>query len=189
MTLELSLALGYRQAGGNHRRDSGEVMKIVIKQSETADSRTCDFSKVTERQLYDSSVQHIGDVKQAMNLFADMAVQAGERHDWTKIDQNWFPLFYQQFTSDSFMNDEGIIEGTWYYNHVHKERHHLDTHVPDNINLIDVLERISDCVMAGMGRSGRVDWEYGGTPLINAEVLLKAAQNTFNLLADAVVVD
>ena len=36
---------------------------INIHKSKTADTRSCDYLKVTKEQLHDSSVQHIGDVK------------------------------------------------------------------------------------------------------------------------------
>jgi len=55
--------------------------------------------------------------------------------------------------------------------------------VPADVNLLDVLEHITDCVMAGMARSGSV------TPLcLPDEVLQKAFANTVELLKSRVVV-
>lgn len=49
--------------------------------------------------------------------------------------------------------------------------------MPEDVNLIDVLEMIVDCVMAGMARTGNV------YPLdIKNEVLRKAFDNTVELL-------
>ena len=42
---------------------------ITIQPSKTADTRTCDVTKVTRKQLLDSSVQHIGDVGKALAFF------------------------------------------------------------------------------------------------------------------------
>lgn len=42
---------------------------IKIQQSKTADTRSCDFSQVTKDQLIESSIQHIGDIKQGMEFF------------------------------------------------------------------------------------------------------------------------
>jgi len=41
---------------------------IVIRKSETADTRTCDFANVTKETLLKSSVQHIGDVPAKLEL-------------------------------------------------------------------------------------------------------------------------
>ena len=40
--------------------------KIIINKSETTDTRTCDYSKVSKKQLLKSSEQHINDVRIAM---------------------------------------------------------------------------------------------------------------------------
>jgi adenosylmethionine-8-amino-7-oxononanoate aminotransferase len=49
--------------------------------------------------------------------------------------------------------------------------------VREDVNLIDVLDFIADCVMAGMGRTGSV------YPLnLSPELLEKAFQNTVALL-------
>ena len=51
------------------------------------------------------------------------------------------------------------------------------------VNLLDVIEYISDCVMAGMARSGSV---YG--PEMPPELLERAFKNTVELLKAEVVV-
>jgi 4-aminobutyrate aminotransferase-like enzyme len=56
--------------------------------------------------------------------------------------------------------------------------------VRDDVNLIDVLDMIVDCVMAGMGRTGSV------YPLeISQDVLKKAFDNTVTLLKNNVTVE
>jgi len=54
--------------------------------------------------------------------------------------------------------------------------------VPEDVNLLDVLEYISDCVMAGMARSGSV---YDLT--MPPELLERAFKNTVELLKKEVV--
>jgi len=150
---------------------------IKIKQSKTADSRTCDFSKIEEETLLASSKQHIMDVGKGMTFFIDMMEDAVNKHDHDKfsnIDQ-----FYSDFVG-------GWKETTWFDNHVKVNRHHLliPEGVPKDVNLIDVLEMIVDCVMAGMGRSGKVyDLD------IDQDVLMKAFHNTVKLLKSEVVVE
>jgi hypothetical protein len=55
--------------------------------------------------------------------------------------------------------------------------------VPEDVNLVDVLDLITDCVMAGIARSGSV---YQIT--IPPEVLQRAFDNTVDLLKSQVVV-
>ena len=55
---------------------------------------------------------------------------------------------------------------------------------PDDVNLIDVLEMIADCVCAGMARSGEIrDLE------INPDILNRAVHNTAKLIKDMIVVE
>jgi hypothetical protein len=56
--------------------------------------------------------------------------------------------------------------------------------VPKDVNLIDVLELIADCVMAGMARSGSV-YPFN----VDTEVLKRAFDNTAELLKSQVVVE
>jgi hypothetical protein len=143
---------------------------IKIKKSSTADTRTCDWSKVTKDELLEASANHINDVRRAIwFLAAEMAKQCVD-HDFTKIEE------IEQFHSDF---STGFKTTTWWDNHRKQERHHLshDDGVRDDVNLIDVLEYIADCVMAGKARSGTVN------PLvIKTEVLVKAFDNTWKML-------
>ena len=75
------------------------------------------------------------------------------------------------------MNDE------WYQLHIRAERHHLLSHCQDDVNLIDVLEMISDCVCAGMARSGEIrDLE------IDSDILNRAVKNTAELIESMIEV-
>jgi len=150
---------------------------IKIKKSKTADSRTCDFSNVTKETLLASSKQHIMDVGKGMSFFIDMMEDAVNKHDhdkFTGIDQ-----FHSDFVG-------GWKDTSWFDNHLKVNRHHLLTPegVPKDVNLIDVIEMVVDCVMAGMGRSGSVyDLD------IKKEVLMKAFENTVKILKKEVVVE
>ena len=150
---------------------------ITIQKSKTADTRTCDVSKVSKEQLFDSSVQHINEVKKAMVFLKNMLDEAAEKHDHDKltaIDQ-----FHEDFKTE-------FNQTIWWDNHRKVNRHHLlqDDGVPTDVNLVDVMEMVVDCVMAGMGRSGEV------YPLdIKPNVLMKAFENTVELLKKHVVVE
>lgn len=143
---------------------------IKIRPSPTADTRTCDFTKVTKETLLTSSKQHIHDIREGLAFFSDRLMRAGMRHDHDKI-----------LDIDGFHRDflTGFKEHTWWDNHRKVNRHHLTEAdgVPDEVNLIDVLDFIVDCVMAGKARSGKV------RPLtIDPAVLQRAFENTAALL-------
>lgn len=150
---------------------------ITIQKSKTADTRTCDVSKVSKEQLFDSSAQHINDVKKAMGFLKDMLDIAAEKHDHDKLTD--IDQFHEDFKTE-------FNQTIWWDNHRKVNRHHLlqDDGVPVDVNLVDVMEMVVDCVMAGMGRSGEV------YPLdIKPEVLKKAFENTVELLKKQVVVE
>lgn len=151
---------------------------IEIKPSKTADTRTCDKSTVTKRQLLDSSVQHIGDVGKGIAFFAGKLAEAASVHDYDKLSEiDWF---HADFTTDI------LKPGGWLENHYKIHRHHLDKPlgVPGDVNLIDVLEHIADCVMAGMGRAGDV-WPIN----LSNELLQAAVVNTVVMLKSQVHVE
>ena len=151
-------------------------MKITIHPSETADTRSCDFSKVSKETLLASSRQHIGDVQAAMGFFGIALCEQAEWHDVDKLSN--IDGFHRDFLT-------GFNETTWWDEHRKINRHHLleADGIPKDVNLIDVLEMIADCVMVGMARTGKV------YPLnISPEVLMKAFENTVEMLKSQVVV-
>jgi protein tyrosine phosphatase len=150
---------------------------IHIQKSKTADTRSCDFSNVTKKQLLESSHQHIDDVSKGFAYIKGLIDGAANRHDYDKITKiDWF--------HDDFIT--GFKQTGWWDRHRKIARHHLlqEDGVPENVNLVDVLDMIVDCVMAGMGRTGTV------YPLeIKPEVLMTAFQNTVELLKSQIIVD
>lgn len=149
---------------------------IKIKRSPTADS-TCDYSKVSKETLWRSSIRHIQDVEAGLKFIRVMLIDAGIRHDKDKLSA--LDQFHADFVT-------GFEQHTWWDNHRKITRHHLQEPdgVPADVNLIDVLEMIVDCVMAGMARSGSV-YEVK----IDPDVLMAAFRNTVELLKANVKVD
>jgi len=149
---------------------------IQIKKSATADTRTCDFANTTKETLAESSRQHIGDVVKALAFFSGQLMERAGGHDYDKLlALDWF---HEDFIT-------GFKQTGWWDNHRKIHRHHLNAEdgIPADVNLIDVLEYISDCCMAGMGRSGSV-YELKMPP----ELLQKAFTNTVELLKSQVEV-
>lgn len=129
------------------------IYPIAIYPSKTADTRSAD-KIVTKKELFDSSMQHIEDVKKVMQLFESALSIQGKYHDWTKLQ--YIGLFHYDFVKAQ-KEKVDFTKLQWYKLHVTKERHHLFEHVPEDVNLFDILERIADITTAGIGRSGWFD--------------------------------
>lgn len=143
---------------------------IEIHPSPTADTRTCDYANVTKETLLASSRQHIYDVRRALQFFVTKLGIASMNHDTDKITD--IDGFHADFVT-------GFVQTGWWTRHRQLNRHHLlqEDGVPADVNLIDVLDLVADCVMAGMARSGSVNQ----LPL-SPEVLQRAFENTVELL-------
>jgi len=150
---------------------------ITIKKSPTADSRTA-VGNPTKEELLQSSEQHIRDVIQAMDLMAGWLKSAGYVHDHTKISgiDDFYDSYSRKLTGDEFKAEK------WYQSHL-EERHHLNDRCPDDVTLIDVMERVADITTAGMARSGEI---YDDN--LDPEILVKAYKNTIKLLQSKIIV-
>jgi hypothetical protein len=150
---------------------------IQITKSPTADTRTCDFANTAKSTLLASSAQHIADVGAALAFFGQLITRQAVAHDTDKLTD--IDGFHADFLT-------GFKETGWWDRHRRLNRHHLmqEDGIPADVNLIDVLDFIADCVMAGMARSGSV-YALNLPP----ELLERAFQNTVELLKAEVVVD
>jgi hypothetical protein len=151
-------------------------MTIAIQKSETADTRTCDFANVSKETLLASSKQHIGDVCKGIAFFQGLLTKAAQDHDTDKLTD--IDGFHADFMA-------GFKQTGWWDRHRKLNRHHLlhADGIPEDVNLVDVLDFIVDCVMAGMARSGNV-YDLKLPP----ELLERAFQNSVELLKQNVVV-
>lgn len=152
---------------------------IHIKKSPSADSRTA-TGYVSQAELLRSSKMHIEDVRKGLQFFADKLVEIGKSHDWTKI--YYIMEFHNDFSKK--LKGDAFKKAHWFHDLHLQERHHLTDRVPDDVNLLDVLERISDICMAGMARSGEIYDDY-----LDPAILTKAYKNTIELLKSQIVVD
>lgn len=144
-------------------------MGIVIRKNPNGDTRTAP-KDVTFEQFQEANDMHIRDVRLVLEELGEEIKSIGEMHDCTKKTQE--RMFYRDFLST--MNEgTNFVEGEWYNLHVNAERHHLFSKCPSDVDLLDVLEMIADCVCAGMARSGEIrDLE------IDSNILEKAVKNT-----------
>lgn len=154
--------------------------KIVVEPCPTADSRSAGREPVSKDALLAASQMHISDVERGMDFFAKKLKSAGKKHDWTKI--TFLDAFHRQFADAQRTGVWSV--GGWYDTiHLKRERHHLERVAPDNVNLVDVLEHIVDCVMAGMARNGKYKPD-----MLSGQVLERAYINTQRMLEKAVAV-
>lgn len=154
---------------------------IRIKKSNNADTRTANH-KVSKDELLIQSRIHINDVVRVMGWMVKELINQSYEHDWTKI--TYIDEFYHDFkqSQDGFQGD--FKQQHWFKNLHLLERHHLNDRCPDSVNLFDVLERIANCVTAGMARSGSVYEED-----VSPDMLIKAYKNTMKLLIDEITVE
>lgn len=152
--------------------------RIKIKRSTLGDTRTA--TRVPAfYEMVDSNRSHVEDVSEMMDRIAEMMRQTGLNHDRTKRNDPEKSLFYRELCATIEGKIDSFIDGEWYPMHCKTERHHLNEYCPDDVNLIDVLEMVCDCVCAGLERSGSV------RPVkIDADILKRAVDNTVNMLVE-----
>lgn len=147
---------------------------IEIKETKHCDSRALNpGEKLTEEAVKHDTELHIEAVEKCGDFICEKIKSQFSEHDHTKLGE-YLPAFTEALSS-GFKGKE-FKEQDWWEIHL-KERHHLNDKVPDDVNLIDVLEMICDCCVAGMARTGEV---YGLK--ISNEVLKKAFDNTSKML-------
>ena len=112
-----------------------------------------------------------------------MLLDAAAVHDRDKITDEGLAGFHADFIT-------GFKTTAWWDNHRNISRHHLNMPdgVPVDVDLVDVIEHIVDCVMAGAARSDK------GTAgiyeiKIAPDVLTRAVANTVDKLKVMVTVE
>lgn len=101
-----------------------------------------------------------------------MLKKARNNHDIDKFHD--FPEMYKTINANQLE--------TWFKGHIKVSRHHLQA-LPDDVNLIDILEMISDVVTANMSKLSK-----GVSITVDPATLEKAVTNTVKLLMGEIVV-
>ena len=154
---------------------------IKIQETKHCDTRALkDGEKLTEEAVKHDTELHIEAVEKCGDFFCDKIKEQFKKHDHTKLGE-YLPAFTEALSS-GFKGKE-FKEQDWWEIHL-TERHHLNDKVPEDVNLVDVLEMICDCVSAGMARTGEV---YDIT--LSEKTLKKAFENTVTLLKKNVEVE
>ena len=147
---------------------------ILVKKTLKCDIRTLpEGTVITEDDAKDDTLLHIQAVQNCGDFLCDLLKKQFKNHDHTKLEGKHL----KEFTDGLNKGFDSPEFDEWYDMHVKSERHHLLNRVPDDVNLIDVLEMLCDSCSAGMARTGKVfDVE------VPEDILTKAVKNTVDLL-------
>ena len=156
-------------------------MIVEIDKSPNADSRTADKGKVSFEDFSKATDMHREDVKNVIYELARRLREIGDKHDWTKKEQE--DEYYDSYVT-SKKNGTDFHNSDWYKNHVKEERHHIKYHVAPDINLLDILEVICDHCCDELVEKGKV-----GKMDIDEDVLMKAFNNTVELVKSFIRLD
>jgi len=146
---------------------------IEIIRDSKSDSRVVN-GELDIDKLFQATLRHMREVQDGLGYFADLLDRAGECHDYTKLTK--LEDYHAALTSGT------IKQSDWFRYHITEERHHPLQYLKQDINLLDVLEYLTDCVMAGSVRGNVHEIK------LPDELLQKAFANTVELLKRQVVV-
>lgn len=151
--------------------------KVIIKKTTKCDTRTLpEGAIVSEADAKSDTLKHRKAVVDTGKFVCDKIKEQFKEHDWSKLGVN-----LKQFTDGLNKGIDSPEFDEWYEMHVAAERHHLKKFVPDDVNIVDLLEMICDCVCAGKARTGDV------YPLeLPNELLQKVVANTVEWLKDVI---
>lgn len=158
----------------------GILSPVKMEQNPNGDTRHADHIPTID-EFNNANYSHRSDVNNLIDRFCVLLKNSAKNHDWSKVNEPYRSMFYRDMvaTMEGRMNFE---DGEWARLHYEElERHHLRRHVPDDVDLFDVIEMVCDCVSAGMARSGEV------RPLeIRDDVFQKALANTVKILQEQI---
>lgn len=153
---------------------------ITIESTKNCDTRALEPGQSLDKELVKKDTNaHITAVQMCGDFLCEKIQEQFALHDNTKLGKNlddFIAALETRKTGAEFKKEP------WWEKHL-SERHHLNDRCPDDVNLIDVLELICDCVSAGLARTGSV---YEIT--VDSEILEKALKNTVNILIDNIEV-
>lgn len=155
------------------------MTKVIIKETKRCDTRAL-VKTFTETDVETDTLYHVQAVNDVAVAFSKALLEQVSQHDYTKLG-TYLPMFTRALKT-GFVNDE-FKKLNWWQLHYTSERHHLNDRCPEDVNLIDVIEMLIDCVCAGKARTGEV---YAIN--ISDEILQKAVFNTTEMLKENVVV-
>ena len=153
------------------------MRKVIVKKTENPE-----YGYNSKEQLLRDTNQHRQDVGKVLGELSLYLFERGVAHDWSKL------AFFEQFSQDTLERQDtpDFKSRPWYKIHTTEERHHVNANVPEDVDLIDLLEMIVDCVVAGKTRSGEVNNDF---LILKDNILDDAYWNTVKKITDIVIVE
>ncbi len=130
------------------------------------------FNKINE--------DHIQNVKNLMSIISGDLSARSQYHDYTKVREPHKTDFYNA-VYEKIKNGIPIDESDWAKDHYELERHHLNKHVPSDVDLIDVLEYVIDSIVSNVEQLG-----IKGNVTISNQDLMNALRNTVSKISDMI---
>lgn len=151
------------------------LKKVTVFQTDNPEEGYADKEK-----LFKDVEQHRKDVAKVMDMISDHIHDIGVRHDWTKVQ------YFDDFARDTLERQDtpDFKEREWYKIHTEYERHHINSRIPEDVDLFDILECIVDCIVAGKTRSGSVNHDFLVLP---QSVINDAYWNTVKKIEDNII--
>ena len=130
-------------------------------------------------------IRHINDVQKGCAFIANKIIEAGIKHDNTKMTMADVDIFIEE-------RELGMLnykDSNWLKSHRNNNRHHFHSldNCPDDYNLIDIIEALVDCTVAIKARRGQT--AKMSSDFINPELLGKAFKNTLEMLENEIIIE
>ena len=153
------------------------MRKVIVKKTENPE-----YGYNSKEQLLRDTNQHRQDVGKVLGELSLYLFERGVAHDWSKL------AFFEQFSQDTLERQDtpDFKSRPWYNIHTTEERHHVNANVPEDVDLLDLLEMIVDCVVAGKTRSGEVNNDF---LILKDNILEDAYWNTVKKITDNIIVE
>lgn len=158
--------------------NQAKSLKVLIEKTLKCDTRSPNIANVTQQDVAEDTAKHQDAVAHVYYKLFEMGARQIAEHDYTKM---YYLALFTRALQTGFKEDE-FRKLHWFNDlHIKLERHHLNDHCPDDVNLIDIIEMIIDGVCAFKARD--TGGEFRPIVLSN-DILKKAVANTAQLLLD-----
>lgn len=125
---------------------------------------------------------HINNVKQVMREISNSLNSKVSYHDFTKIHEPFKTMFYNA-VYEKIKNGASFDDSEWAITHYSTERHHLNKHIPEDMDLLDVLEYVVDQIVSNAEQLG-----IKGNVTISNLDLMTALQNTVSKISNMIFI-
>ena len=128
---------------------------------------------ISEDDLFNQVMKHQDDMNDVMLMLSEHLRDMGSVHDWTKTD--FFTDFYEDSLERQKETPTPFHDRDWFNIHCTYERHHLNSRIPSDVDLFDLLEFICDCMVTSMEHEEDLNKYF---LLLNNQILYDAYWNT-----------